>query len=190
MKRQGNIIEIVFFARGGQGAKAAAEIIAQAAAKEGKFIQAFPSFGPERSGAPTKNFVRISDQPIRSHEPVEDPDAVLVVDETLLGDPEITKNLDQDESLIINSVKFSEELAKKVPSFNGKIYPIDATGMSLTIIGQPRPSTVILGKLIKVTEIVRLESVLAEFRNIFEKKIGKEETEKNILSIEKAYDAL
>ena len=190
MKPQKEIFEIIFFARGGQGAKAASEIIAQAAAKEGKFIQAFPNYGPERSGAPTRTYVRLSDKPIRNHEPVIDPDAVLVLDETLIGDPNITKNLEKNESLIINSIRHREEIAKDFPGFSGKIYPIDATGLSLSVIGQPRPNTAILGHLIKVTEVVKLESAIAEFRRIFEPKIGKEETKKNILAMEKAHDSI
>jgi len=190
VKQQKEIFEIILFGRGGQGAKVAAEVITQAAVKEGKFVQAFPNFGPERSGAPTKTFVRISDQPIRNHEPVIDPDTVLVLDETLIDDQDVTNNLDKYESIVINSPKNREELARFFPRFEGKIYPIDATGLSLKIIGQPRPNTAILGKFIKVTEIVKLDSLLKEFREIFEKKIGKEETDKNILAIEKAYDTI
>jgi len=190
MKQQKEIFEIILFARGGQGAKVAGEIITQAAAREGKFVQAFPNFGPERSGAPTKTYVRVSDKPIRNHEPVVDPDAVLVLDETLLGDPNITKKLKKDEALIVNSARHREDIAKELPNFQGKIYPIDATGLSLQIIGQPRSNTAILGKLIKVTEIVKLENLIEEFRNIFEKKLGKEETEKNITAIERAYDTI
>ncbi|MEK7598765.1 MAG: 2-oxoacid:acceptor oxidoreductase family protein [Patescibacteria group bacterium] len=190
MKQQKEIFEIILFGRGGQGAKVASEIITQAAVKEGKFVQSFPNFGPERSGAPTKTFVRISNKPIRNHEPVVDPDAVLVLDETLIGDQDVSKNLDKYGSLIINSAKHREELAGFFPKFEGKIYPIDATGLSLKIIGQPRPNTAILGHFIKITEVVKLESLTEEFRKIFEKKIGKEETDKNILAIEKAYDAI
>jgi pyruvate ferredoxin oxidoreductase gamma subunit len=190
MKLDKDIFEVIFFARGGQGAKVAAEILAQAALQEGKFVQAFPSFGPERSGAPTRTFLRISDDVIRSHEPIIDPDLVVVLDETLVGSQDIVKNLDQNESLIINSTKSREELTEKINGFEGIIYPIDANMISLKIIGQPRPNTAILGKLVKVSEIVKLESVIKEFRRIFEAKIGKAETDKNILAIEKAYDAL
>jgi pyruvate ferredoxin oxidoreductase gamma subunit len=190
MKFQRDIIEIIFFARGGQGAKVAAEILTQAAVREGSFVQAFPSFGPERSGAPTKTFVRISYKPIRTHEIVVDPDVVVVLDETLLGDPEITKNLDDQETLIINSASLGQDLMGKLNGFRGKVQTIDANGISARIVGQPRPNTVILGKLIQVTELVKLESVTEEFRKIFESKIGKEETDKNILAIEKAYDEI
>lgn len=194
MKYHKNTLVIIFHGRGGQGAKVAAEILAQAAHSEGKFVQAFPSFGPERSGAPTKTFVRISENEIKTHEPVDDPDVVVVLDETILDSEKITNNLDKYEFLIINSKKsvfeIREKLAQKKENYEGKIYPVDANGISLEIIEQPRPNTVILGKLIQVAEITKLDSVIQEFRKIFEAKIGSEMTEKNIQAIEKAYDTI
>jgi pyruvate ferredoxin oxidoreductase gamma subunit len=188
-----DIFEIIFHARGGQGAKTAAEIIAQAANSEGKFVQSFPNFGPERSGAPTKTYVRVSNSEIRTHEPIVDPDVVVVLDETLLSSVIVTDNLDKNEALIVNSKKTAEEIKEiiqKKSKYEGKIHPVDANGISLEIVGQPRPNTVILGKLVRITEIAGLESVMREFRRIFEEKIGKEACEKNILAIEKAYDAI
>jgi pyruvate ferredoxin oxidoreductase gamma subunit len=189
MKYHKDIFEIIFHARGGQGAKTAAEIIAQAALHEGKFVQAFPSFGPERSGAPTKTYVRISDNVIRTHEPVVDPDVVLVLDDTLIDSQIVTGGLDKNEALVINSKKAVHEI-KEIIRYDGKIYPVDANGISMEIIGQPRPNTVILGKFVKITEIVKLESVIEEFRKIFEDKVGKEACDKNVAAIEKAYDSI
>ena len=186
MKQNKQIFEIIFHARGGQGAKTAAEILAQAALDEGKFVQSFPSFGPERSGAPTKTYLRISDKEIRTHEPVVDPDMVVVLDDTLLDGVVVTDNLDASESLIINTKKTAMEISEKI-KFEGKVYPTDANGISMEVIGQPRPNTVILGKIVKILEIVKLESVILEFRKIFEDKIGKEATDKNVAAIEKAY---
>ncbi len=189
MKLDKKIFEIIFHARGGQGAKTAAELLAQAALREGKHVQAFPDFGPERSGAPMKTFVRISEEPIRIHEPVTDPDVVVILDETLLGIVDATKNLDENESMIVNTAS-DRETVKQKTEYIGNIYPIDATEMSLEIIGEPRPNTAILGKLLKVSEIVKLENVLEVFREKYLNKIGQEKTEKNILAIEKAYDSL
>ena len=193
MKYHKEIFEIIFHARGGQGAKTAAEIIAQAALKEGKYVQAFPSFGPERSGAPTKTYVRVSDKPIRTHEPVVDPDIVVVVDETLLDSVMVTGNLDKNEALIVNTRETDMKIREKISEkgrYDGKIYPVDANGISMEIVGQPRPNTVVLGKLVQITEIVKLETLVSEFRKIFEGKIGKEATDKNIMAIEKAYDTI
>lgn len=181
------IKEIVFFARGGQGAKVAAEIIAQAAVSEGKFVQAFPNFGPERSGAPTKTYVRISERSIRTHEPVIDPDIVMVLDETLLESDDIKEYFAGHNLLIINSEKFPEELKEKL-NFKGELSIISANKISMDIIGQPRPNTVILGKFAQVSGLVSLESIRKEFRKIFEEKIGKEACDKNVAAIEKAYE--
>lgn len=195
MKYHKEIFEVIFFARGGQGAKTTAEILAQTGTKEEKFVQAFPNFGPERSGAPTKTYLRISDNEIRTHEPVIDPDVVVVLDDTLLDSQDVSFNLDKNEALIINTLMSENEIRAKITEvskrkYEGKIHVIDASGISLEIVGQPRPNTVILGKLVRVTEIVHLESVVSEFRNIFEAKIGKEVCDKNILAIEKAYDSI
>jgi pyruvate ferredoxin oxidoreductase gamma subunit len=189
MKIGKKIFEIIFHARGGQGAKTAAELLAQAALREGKFVQAFPDFGPERSGAPMKTYVRISDEPILTHEPVIDPDIVVIADETLLGIIDAKKNLDENESMIVNTTSDRESVAKKT-SYIGNIYPIDATGLSMDIIGEPRPNTAILGKLIKVSEVVKMEDLTAVFREKYTDKIGAEKTEKNVQAIEKAYDSL
>lgn len=188
MKVGKKIFEIVFHARGGQGAKTAAELLAQAALREEKFIQAFSDFGPERTGAPMKTFVRVSNERILTHEPVVDPDVVVILDETLLGTIDATKNLDENESMIVNTTS-DRETVKQKTGYVGNIYPIDATGMSLEIVGEPRPNTAILGKLVKVTEIVKLENVVDVFREKYTGKIGAEKTEKNVQAIEKAYDS-
>ena len=111
----------------------------------------------------------------------------MVLDETILEAEEVLKSFGQKEIMIINSKKTADELQAKI-GFSGKIYPIDANGISMEIVGQPRPNTVILGKFAQVTETVKLESVAEEFRKIFSDKIGQEATEKNIQAIEKAYN--
>lgn len=189
MKIGKKIFEIIFHARGGQGAKTAAELLAQAALHEGKFVQAFPDFGPERTGAPMKTFVRISDEPILTHEPIVDPAVVVIMDETLLGIVEVSKNLDENENLIVNSTKDRGTISQKT-GYIGNIFSIDATGLSAEIIGEPRPNTAILGKLVNITEVVKLESVTEVFREKYLDKIGQEKTEKNIQAIEKAYDSI
>lgn len=190
MKFNKKTFEIIFFARAGQGAKSIAESVAQAAVSEGKFVQAFSFYGPQRSGAPTKAFVKISSEPIRNHEPIIDPDAVVVLDDTLVGSEDVGKNIIENESVIVNTTKTEEEIRKSLRDFKGNIKTIDANGISYDIIGQVQSNGVIMGKLISVTEIVKLESVINQFREIFEKKIGEEMTNKNILAIEKGYDSL
>jgi len=182
-----NRYEVIIHGRGGQGAKTTAEILVQAAMREGKYVQAFPEFGPERSGAPMRTFVRISDDPIRTHEPVVDPDCVIVLDETILDSIKVAENLTGKEPLIVNSKNFRSVLAQKA-KFNGAIMPIDASGMSTEVIGENRPNTVILGKFAFVTEVVKLENIIEAFREKYEGKLGKEKTGKNIEAIMKAYE--
>lgn len=183
-------MEIIFFARGGQGAKTASELLAYAAVREGKFVKAFPYFGPERSGAPTKMFLRISNKEIRTQEPIVDPDVVVVMDETVMGNPEIIKNLDKNELLIINSKSTKEEIKKKIPDFEGVINVVDGNGMALEITGNSSPNVVLVGKLIQLTDLVSLDSVADIFREYFTPKLGKELTEKNIAAIYVGYDSL
>lgn len=190
MKTDKNTFEIIFFARGGQGAKTASELVAHAAVAEGKFVKAFPFFGPERSGAPTKMFLRISNRKLQTQEPVVDPDAVVIMDETVIGSQDVAKNLDRHESLIINSKRESEEIRKEIPHFKGKIFAIDANGIAGRITGSSNPNMVLVGKLLKITEVVSLESAAEIFKEVFLEKLGKELTEKNIQAMEAGYDEL
>lgn len=181
-----NKYEIIIYGRGGQGVKTTAEILAQAALLENKKIQAFPEFGPERSGAPVRSFVIISDKGIITHQPIKDPDCVLVLDDSILNFLEVDKNLTEGEPLIINSKRDRLEIKQKIKS-SANIVTVDASGISEKIIGIARPNTVILGKFSLVTEAVQLENIITAFRNKYQEKIGKEQTEKNIQAIETAY---
>ncbi len=190
MKIGKDIYEIIFFARAGQGAKSAAEVLAQAALSEGKYIQAFPSYGPSRSGAPTESYVRIAYQPIRLHEPIIDPDTVVVLDDTLLKNKNIIQNLDEEEDLIVNTRQDKDFVQRMLPDFKGNIKIINANEIAKDVLGQIKPNGIMLGQLIKVTEVVKLESLLNQFKKIFEAKIGKTMTEKNLIAIQKGYDYL
>jgi pyruvate ferredoxin oxidoreductase gamma subunit len=185
-----NKYEIIIHGRGGQGAKTTAELLAQAGLKAGKFVQAFPEFGPERSGAPLRTFVRISDKFIRSHEPIVSPDAVLILDEGLLSTSKVNKNIHLAKIIIINTSKSKEKIQDILneneifsKEFKGEITTVDASGISIKIIGQNRPNTVILGKFAGMNNLVTVDDVVNVFRKKYMKKIGKEFTEKNVEAI-------
>ncbi len=182
------IFKIIFFARAGQGAKSIAEVLAQSLVSEGKFAQAFSFYGPQRSGAPTKTYLKISDKPIRNHEPIVDPDAVVVLDDTLLESEKVGRNLTEDEVLIVNTRKTEEEIRKIVGNFKGNIKIIDAYQVAMDIIGQGHINTVLLGKIIQVMEIVKLDTAKKEFKKVFGKKLEKNILKNNLLAIEKGYD--
>ncbi len=181
------IFEIIIYGRGGQGAKTTAEIIAQGALLEDKYVQAFPEFGPERSGAPVQTFVRIFDKPIKTREPITNPACFMVLDETLLEVFEGFENLSKDSFLIINTRKTKEEISALIP-FKGNLVIVDASGLSTKIVGENRPNTVILGKFSVVTKAVKLENLVKVFRSKYGEKIGLEKTNKNINAIRAAYE--
>ncbi|NCA94412.1 MAG: pyruvate synthase, partial [Sphingobacteriia bacterium] len=119
MKFNKKTFEVIIFARAGQGGKSLAESLAQAAVSEGKYVQAFSVYGPQRSGAPTKAFVKISDETIRNHEPIIDPDVVVVLDDVLMESEDVGKNITENESVIVNTKKPEEEIRKKIKNFRG-----------------------------------------------------------------------
>ena len=193
IKNNKNKYEIIVHGRGGQGAKTTAELLAQAGLKAGKFVQAFPEFGPERSGAPLRTFVRIADKFIRSHEPIVSSDVVLILDEGLLNTQKVDKNIYLAKLVIINTKKSLEkitEILQKNENFQekflGKVVPIDASGIAEKIIGQNRPNTVILGKFAEMNDVINVEDVIKAFEDKYKTKIGEEITAKNVKAIRMA----
>ncbi|UCD02970.1 MAG: 2-oxoacid:acceptor oxidoreductase family protein [Candidatus Aenigmatarchaeota archaeon] len=182
-----NMIEIRIHGRGGQGAKSASQLIVEAALDQGKQIQAFPESGPERTGAPMKTYARISDRPITTYEPVLEPDTVLVIDPTLIGQIDVTEGLKKDGVLIVNTVGSSADIRKKT-GFGGKVYTVDATGISIDLIGRNLPNTPMIGALIKVTNVIEMRFVEKRVQEMFLKKIGQEKTDANISAIKRAFD--
>jgi pyruvate ferredoxin oxidoreductase gamma subunit len=159
------MIEVRFHGRGGQGAVTSAELIAQAAIAQGKYAQAFPSFGPERRGAPVLAFLRVSEKPIRLRSRVYKPDAVIILDSTLLGTVNPTEGLKDEGFVIINSHKPVDDLIMAFPGHN--IAYVDATKIAREELGVPITNTTMLGALVKVTSVVSLESLEEPVKNRF-----------------------
>ena len=181
------MIEIRWHGRGGQGAKTAAQFLAEAALEEGKYIQAFPEYGPERAGAPIRAYTRISSQPIRIHSAIKNPQAVVVIDPTL-ATPLVLEGLAEDGLLIINSPAAPADLRKTLNYKDGKLATVDATKISLEALGRAVPNTPMLGALLKVFSVVSMEALEKQIRAKFLKKIGEEKTEANIKALHQAYD--
>jgi len=159
------MLEIRFHGRGGQGAVTSAEIIAQAAIKQGMSAQAFPSFGPERRGAPVQAFLRVSDKPIRLRSKVYKPDSVLILDPTLIASANPTAGLKKGGYIIINSNKSVEELKKTFPGQN--IISVDASKIAREELGVPITNTTMLGALVRATRVVELSALEEPVRNRF-----------------------
>ena len=177
------LVEIRWHGRGGQGAVMASEILARAAISEGKFAQSFPSFGPERRGAPVMAFDRINpNEPIRVRTDVTEPDVVIVLDPTLLGIVNVTSGIKDDGMLILNTTKNIEDFEAE---FGTKchIASVDATRIARELLGVPIVNTTMLGALLKATEVVKMESLVEPIEQRFERL-----AERNINAMKRAYE--
>ncbi len=185
MKKE--LLEIRFHGRGGQGAKTAADLLAQVSLELGKYIQAFPEYGPERAGAPMRSYVRISDKPINLHCGVTNPDIVVVIDPTLIGNKDITEGLTENSVIVVNSDKSPQEIRKKLNFSAKKVFTVDATKIALEETGLPFPNTPMLGALIRATEVVPLNELKERIKKKFGKKLTPEKLQGNLNAIDRAY---
>jgi pyruvate ferredoxin oxidoreductase gamma subunit len=176
------IYEIRWHGRGGQGAVTSAEILAEAAISEGKYAQAFPSFGPERRGAPVQAFVRISaTHPIRMRYSITDPDIVVVLDPGLLKSVNVAAGLKPGGIVIINTIKTAAQIHQefKIPA---TIATVGATKIALEQLGVPITNTTMIGAVMKVIEPVKMESLIEPIN----KRFGRL-AEKNVSAFKRAY---
>jgi pyruvate ferredoxin oxidoreductase gamma subunit len=182
------MIEIRWHGRGGQGAVTAAKILAEAALDKGRHIQAFPEYGAERRGAPVKSFTRISDEPIVIHSPIHTPDAVAVLDASLLDSVDVAEGLPQDGTVVVNTADDPGEVRRRLRLKGRKVFTVDATQISIDCLGKPMPNTPMIGAIMRATGILPLEGVIDGFRSKFSEKLRSEMVEGNIKAIERAYE--
>ena len=168
-----DLIEIRWHGRGGQGAKTASLLLADAAFNTGKYIQGFPEYGPERMGAPMTAYNRISTTPIRVHSNVYEPDYVVVVDDTLLTAVDVTSGLKEDGAILINTTKTIDEIKPLLKGYNGSVYTIDARKISVDALGRYFPNTPMLAAIVKVTGIMTDEEFINDMQSSFKHKFAK-----------------
>ena len=168
-----DLIEIRWHGRGGQGAKTASLLLADAAFNTGKYIQGFPEYGPERMGAPITAYNRISNTPIRIHSNIYEPDYVVVVDDSLLEAVDVTAGLKLDGAIVINTTKSGDELKSLLNGYTGDIYTIDARKISLETLGKYFPNTPMLAAIVKVSGVIEEKDFLADMKGSFKHKFAK-----------------
>lgn len=184
-------IEIRWHGRGGQGAKTAALLFGEAAMSTGKYFQAFPEYGPERMGAPVQAFNRLSEAQIMLHCAIKEPDVVIVLDPTLMESQPITEGLKSDGVLIVNTTLDPQEIHHKFGLLpTQKVFTVDASGISRTILGRDLPNTPMLGALTKVLGIMTLEDLISYTEKRLHKKFSDKVVDNNIQSIKKAYESV
>lgn len=177
------ILEFRWHGRGGQGAWTASELLARAAIYEGKYIQSFPEFGPERMGAPVTAFTRISTEPIGIHCAVYEPDVVAVLDPTLLKTVPAAAGLNEDGIMIVNSADEPTKVKETLKMEKGTLWTVPATEIALKFLGMPITNTAMLGAVARATSIVTLETM----EKIVKKRFRLDIAEKNFAVIKEAY---
>ena len=185
-------IEIRWHGRGGQGAKTAALLLADVAVKTGKYVQGFPEYGPERMGAPITAYNRISDDRIRVHSNIYDPDYVVVVDETLLHSVDVTAGLKKDGAIIINTAKTPEEVRPQLNGYEGRVVTVDARNISEEALGKYFPNSPMLAAVVATSGVMGKEQFLKEMEASYKHKFAKkpEVIAGNMKALEMAFDAV
>ncbi len=166
------IMEIRWHGRGGQGAKTACLLLAEAAFFSGKYVQGFPEYGPERMGAPITAYNRISDTPCKVHSNIYFPDHVVVVDETLLRTVDVLKGLKEGGILIINTKKTADEVREELPGFTGPVCVVDAERISTETLGRNFPNTPMLAAVVKASGVLETDRFISDMRRSFEHKFS------------------
>ncbi|MDR1016384.1 MAG: 2-oxoacid:acceptor oxidoreductase family protein [Coriobacteriales bacterium] len=182
-----NMTEIRWHARAGQGAVTASKLVAETALLKGRYIQAMPEYGPERTGAPLRAFTRISDAPIEVHNNITDPDIVVVLDHTLLDLVDVLEGIKPDGTLIINSLLAPEEVRVKLNIPAGiKVATVDASGIAVKLIKRDIPNTPICGALAAVTGGIEIDALKEQLLGTFGKKFSQEIIDANLQCVDEA----
>ena len=178
------MIEVRWHGRGGQGAVTSVELLAQAAIGVGKYAQGFPSFGPERRGAPVAAFSRIDDNKIKVRSGIYTPDVVVVLDSSLIGLIDVLDGLKPGGKVIVNTPKTPEEIRKDL-KFDGSVATVDGTHIAREEMGVPIANTTMIGALLKIINVMELDSV----KGAVEHRFGKI-AQKNLNAMRRAYEEI
>lgn len=173
--------EIRIHGRGGQGGVTSAELLARGAINKDKHGQAFPSFGPERRGAPVQAFVRVSDREIRLREKIYEPDIVMVLDPSLLEIANVAEGLKQGGLVVINSHDSAEEIKNKYDF--PRVARVDATNIAIEELGVPITNTTMLGALLSASGILQVE----DMENVVMERFGSKLGPKNLQAMNRAF---
>jgi len=190
--KRAEVLEIRWHGRGGQGAKTAALLFGESALETGKYIQAFPEYGPERMGAPVSAYNRLSDEPIQIHSAIKNPKIVVVLDPTLIDAVHVLEGLKEDGVLLVNTKEEPKVLKQRLglEKTKIKIFTVDATQIAIDTIERAIPNTPMLGALVKVTGVLNIDYMLDSIKKkLFVKFRGNEKlVEGNIASVKRAFE--
>lgn len=183
------LIEMRWHGRGGQGTVTAAKVLADACLSGGRYVQAFPEYGPERAGAPLRAYNRVSSKELRMHCPVLSPDVVSVVDATLLDSINVAEGAKENTIFIINTTKEPKEIREKLKASPGqRVVTIDATKIAIDCFGRAMPNSPMLGAVCKVTGLISIEHLLDDVLKSFGKKFSQKIIDGNLSATKRGYE--
>ncbi|TAN42861.1 MAG: pyruvate synthase [Nitrospirae bacterium] len=182
-------VEIRWHGRGGQGTVTAAKVFADACLSGGRHVQAFPEYGPERSGAPLRAYNRVSSKELRMHCPVLHPSIVAVADATLLDAINVTEGAPDNATFIVNTAKDPKEIRAKINAKDGqKVFTVDATKIAIECFGRPMPNSPMVGTLAKISGLMTLEHILEDVKKSFGKKFSQKIIDGNLEATKRGYE--
>lgn len=182
-------VEIRWHGRGGQGTVTAAKVLADSCLSGGRYVQAFPEYGPERAGAPLRAYNRISSTKLRMHCPVLEPDIVAVADATLLDSINTAEGAKENTIFLVNTSKKPGEVKEKLKAVkNQKVFSVDATKIAIECFGRALPNAPMLGAICKITGLITLEHLLEDVRKSFGKKFSQKIIDGNLEATKRGYE--
>jgi pyruvate ferredoxin oxidoreductase gamma subunit len=182
-------VEIRWHGRGGQGTVTAAKVLADACLSGGRYVQAFPEYGPERSGAPLRAYNRISSKELRMHCPVLKPQLICIADATLIDSVNVADGAKADATFVVNTAKDPAEIRAKLGAEAAqKVFTVDATRIALDCIGRALPNASMLGAICKVTGLISLEHLVEDVKKSFGKKFSQKIIDGNLEATRRGYE--
>jgi len=188
----GQMVEIRWHARGGQGAKTAAIFVAEAVLDKGKYGQGFPEYGPERRGAPMRGYTRISDQPVRRHCSIANPDVVIVLDPTLLQSAAagVTAGVKDDTIFLVNTSESPATIRDRLGLPEAKVHTVDGTQIALDCFGRDIPNMPMTGALLAVVDLMSVDELQQSLTTRFQRKFSQSVIDGNVKAVQRAHEEL
>ncbi len=181
--------EIRWHGRGGQGTVTGAKSLAEAVQGTGKHVSAFPDYGPERRGAPLRAFDRFSDEKIRIHTPVLEPDVVMIVDPTLIGTKGLLNGVRDKTIFVVNTEKSPAETKKALGLDGQTLYTVPANSISHKLFKREIPNSAMMGAFARACpEVISIEALIEEAKHIFSHMLAPHLVDKNVEAIRCGYD--
>ncbi|MDA3822328.1 MAG: 2-oxoacid:acceptor oxidoreductase family protein [Bacteroidales bacterium] len=181
--------EIRWHGRGGPGTVTGAKSLAEAVQGTGKYVIAFPDYGPERRGAPLRAFNRFAEEKIRIHTPVHHPDVVVVVDHTLIGSNDLVSGIKENTIFIVNTEKNASEVKNELMLSTQNVFTVPANRISYELFKKEIPNSAIMGAFARAcSEVIGIEKLVEESEHIFEHLLGKDRVVKNLEAIRRGYE--